>query len=80
MRLKRFAVSTTLLVLLAAGGTTAGMRFVDATEGSGIRFEPVCGANPGDKGWLTEGMGSGGAWLDYDGDGNLDLYLQPPGK
>ncbi len=76
MRLKHFVLSTYLLVVLARpDGIAAGMRFVDATEGSGIRFEPVCGAPPAEKGWLTEGMGSGGAWLDYDGDDNLDLYL-----
>jgi len=76
MRLKPVVFSTCLLVVLAVpDGIAAGMRFVDVTEDSGIRFEPVCGAPPGEKGWLTEGMGSGGAWLDYNGDGNLDLYL-----
>ncbi len=76
MHPKLVVLSACLLVVLArTDGIAADMRFVDATDGSGIRFEPVCGAAPGEKGWLTEGMGSGGAWLDYDGDGNLDLCL-----
>ena len=53
----------------------AGPVFTDATKASGIEFRNVCGAAPGSKGWLNESMGAGAAWLDYDGDGKLDLYL-----
>jgi hypothetical protein len=63
--------------LLALAGLLplhAGLRFVDATAGSGIDYRNVCGA-PRDKGWITEHMGAGAAWLDYDGDGHLDLYV-----
>jgi hypothetical protein len=50
-------------------------RFVDVAKESGIDYVNRCGAPPGQKGWLMEGMGAGAAWLDYDGDGKLDLYL-----
>jgi hypothetical protein len=47
--------------------------FVDATESAGIRWA-VRGLSPG--GWnLVETMGGGGGFLDYDGDGWVDIYL-----
>jgi hypothetical protein len=68
------AVGATL-PLLAQQARPVVPTFVDATAASGIEFRNVCGAPPGDKGWLSESMGAGAAWLDYDLDGKLDLFL-----
>ena len=48
-----------------------------AAEGAGVHFRH----NPGvsERRHLPETMGSGLAWLDYDGDGWLDLYLVQSG-
>ena len=49
------------------------IHFTDVTDIVGIRFTHANGAT-GDF-HLPETLGAGGAFLDYDNDGNLDLYL-----
>ena len=53
------------LTLVHGESSDTGLRFVDATSSSGIQVRNLCGARPGDKGWLMESMGAGSAWLDY---------------
>ncbi len=75
LRAARFVATTALLAPLAVRAQEASIRFSDATPGSGIAYRNVCGAPAQEKGWLAEGMGAGAAWLDFDLDGNLDLYV-----
>jgi hypothetical protein len=57
-----------------AGGAPKGaVEFVDVTERAGIKwgFKTLA---PGAQ-YLIETMGGGGGFVDYDGDGLLDIYL-----
>src|SRR5882672_8285517 len=47
--------------------------FTDVTSAAGIRFRHETGAFG--KKYLPETMGSGCAWIDYDGDGRPDIFL-----
>jgi hypothetical protein len=58
---------------LPAQGADLAPVFVDATEAAGIRWG-IHELSTG--GWnLVETMGGGGGFVDYDGDGWLDVYL-----
>jgi len=52
---------------------TPGIRFRDITQAAGIRFVHNNGAFG--KKYLPETMGSGVAFIDYDGDGWQDIFL-----
>ncbi len=52
---------------------TPAVKFVDVAQPAGIRFRHD-NATSAEK-YLIETMGSGCAWIDYDQDGLLDLYL-----
>lgn len=49
------------------------LRFVDATEASGVDFVNVSGSR--EKNYILELNGGGVALLDYDGDGRVDVFL-----
>jgi enediyne biosynthesis protein E4 len=54
------------------------VRFTDVTDTAGIRFRHTNGASG--RYYLSETMGSGCAFLDYDNDGKLDLFLVNSGR
>jgi hypothetical protein len=47
--------------------------FVDVAEAAGLKTVLLCGGP--DKDHILESVGSGAAFVDYDGDGRLDIYL-----
>ncbi|MGH9535618.1 MAG: CRTAC1 family protein, partial [Terriglobales bacterium] len=55
------------------GAQSAAPPFVDVAAASGIHFRHDNAASA--QKYLIEAMGAGCAWLDYDQDGYLDLYL-----
>ena len=57
--------------------TNHSVFFHDVTDDAGLDFVHVNGSSP--RKYLPEIMGAGGAVLDYDGDGWMDLYLVQSG-
>jgi hypothetical protein len=71
----RFAHVTVALLALSTFGSAQQPRaiFVDRTQEAGLEFVHVNGAT-GEL-LLPEVIGSGGALLDYDNDGDLDVFI-----
>ena len=62
-----------LLVLLLSAASYGQSHFVEVARELGIDFIHDNGASPQKR--LPETNGAGSAFLDYDGDGDWDLYL-----
>ncbi len=58
---------------LAAGETPSRLAFVDVAPELGVVAPTWCGRR--DKPHILESNGTGIGWVDYDADGDLDLYL-----
>ena len=68
-----FVVSIVLAMTVSAPTAPGDRTFADVTASAGIQFRHQSGA--AGKKFLPETMGSGGAFLDADGDGWLDVLL-----
>jgi enediyne biosynthesis protein E4 len=68
-----FACLATAVTAMLGGPVDALPRFVDVTRQAGIHFRHENAASP--QKFMIETMGAGCAWIDYNRDGLLDLYL-----
>ncbi|MBI2503436.1 MAG: tetratricopeptide repeat protein [Candidatus Latescibacteria bacterium] len=59
--------------LIPGRGEHAGVRFVEVTAQSGLDFVQISGGPP--QRYILEAMTGGAAFLDYDNDGYLDVFL-----
>ena len=49
--------------------------FLDETDSAGLNFTHNPGPQPANQFFMPQIMGSGAAFLDFDNDGRLDIYL-----
>jgi hypothetical protein len=73
--MKKLLIATLGAALWIATGTqpVGSSLFTNIASEAGIRFRHQ--ASRTSQKYLIETMGSGVAWLDYDGDGKLDLFF-----
>ncbi len=85
-RQRKSVVLASCLAVIASGtvfpqGSTEresrSIQFTDVTQQAGITWRHVNGAT--DEKFLIETMGGGGAFLDYNQDGHLDIFLVQSG-
>ena len=79
MDARRFGIALIAFSAVAGcAGDPGPVSFTDVAVAAGIGFDHVNGATG--EYFLVETMGAGGAFLDYDADGDLDIYLVNSGK
>ncbi len=74
----RFILYSFAILFLLTGTAWAQVRFEDVTRSAGIDWTHRNGAT--EEKYLIETMGGGGAFLDFDGDGWLDIFLVDSGS
>ena len=77
---KRFGVGLVFLLCLlpVAAAVHSGEIFTDVTDAAGITWKQFSGESP-DR-LMIEAAGGGVAFVDYDGDGLLDIFLVNGGE
>ena len=73
MRLSACVYTLLALAACAPEPDLTPVRFTDVTAACGLDFRMHSGGRV--KNYIIEAKGGGGAFLDYDGDGWLDIYL-----